>query len=457
MLRTRRPLPALLAAVLFGVVLAVSAGAALAAEKPITITWWINPWRIAPPGFPPDKAPTAEDFPRWISEEFMKRHPNVTVKYEVLTNQGFDQKVAAAILAGRPPDILRPLNFKQEWVRQGLLEPIDDYLTPFDLQDFYDYALNVGKVGNHYYLFPWNNSNNGMGSTLLLNPRMFAERGVALPPLPDRSWTMDEFMAAARKLSYDTNGDGVNDVYAIGMSARMDLVNNLAWFHIFGARYVDEQQRRFVLNSPAGVRALQWMVDAVHKERIAPPGAEGMGIYDVINLFHQQKLAIGYGGPYEIGRIDRYLKEGRIKEKFPVHVAQFPHFPEIGPVAYHTSGGFVVFKQTDPYKRQMVMEFARFLTSPENMKLLRSLLYVTARKSVNENLYEGYEFEKEIDVYLRAIAHGIPYFGSAEIDTSPADNHFIAMLEAAFSRTKTPKQALDEFVAQANRVVFRGR
>lgn len=438
-------------------ILAACASPALAAaqEKPITITWWINPWRIAPPGFPADQAPTAEDFPKWISEEFMRLHPNVTVRYEVIPNQGFDQKVAAAILSGNPPDVLRPVNFKQQWAKQGLLEPIDEYLTPFDLTDFYGYALDVGRIDGRYYMFPWNNSNNGMGSSLLLNPAVFQQRGVAMPALPDRSWTMDEFMTAARKLAHDSNGDGLNDMYAIGMSAKMDMPNNMAWFHIFGARYVDEDRRQFVLNSPAGVRALQWMVDTIHKERIAPPGAEGMGMYDVINMFHQKRLAIGYGGPYEIGRIDRYFKEGRITEKFPAYVAQFPHLPEIGPVAYHTSGGFVVFKQKDPEKRKMVMEFARFLTSPENMRLLRTLLYVTARASVNKDLYEGYDFENEIDVYLRAIAHGIPYFGSAELDTAPADNHFIAMLEAAFSRTRTPQQALDEFVSQANRLVFR--
>src|SRR5690606_12194226 len=297
------------------------------------------------------QAPEAEDFTRWAAEEFQKLYPNVTIEYEVVTNQGFDEKITAAILSGNPPDILRVSGIKRQWIEAGLLEPIDAYLTPEDLEDFYDYALNEGKFGNHYYMFPWNNSNNGMGSTLLLNPAIFADRGVELPPLPDRAWTMDEFMTAARKLSYDVDVAGHNDVYAIGMSARMDIMNNIAWLHIFGGGYVDEAQRTFIANSPASVEAVQWMVDAVHKERIAPMGAEGMGIYDVIGLFHQERLAIGYGGPYEIGRIDRYLKSGQIDKKFPVHIAQFPHFPEIGPVAYHTSGGFVIFKQDDPYKR----------------------------------------------------------------------------------------------------------
>lgn len=430
------------------------APAATAAPKPITITWWINPWRITPPGFPPDKAVTAEDFPQWASSEFMKLHPEVTVKYEVVTNAGFDQKVAAAILAGNPPDVLKPIGFKQEWVKQGLLEPLDEYLTAADREDFYQYALDVGKVGNHYYLFPWNNSNNGMGSTLLLNPAIFKERGVSLPPLPDRGWTLDEFLDAARKLTFDRDGDGKTDVYALSFPAK-DLLVMMGWMHLFGARLLNSDETEFALNSPQGVRALEFIVDAIYKYKIAPEGAAGMGIYDSINMFHQGKTAIGYGGPYEIGRIDRYVKEGKLKEAFPVHIARYPHLPEVGPIAYHTSGGFVVFRQRDPEKKKMVMEFARFLTNKENTALLKSLLYVTARKSVNKDLYKGSPFEKEVDVYVRAIEHGIPYFGSADINTDPIDKHLQAMFEAALGKTKTPKQALDDFVREANKIVFK--
>ncbi|MGI6146920.1 MAG: extracellular solute-binding protein [Firmicutes bacterium] len=446
--------------VVMGMVLAFvlgigSTGIALAQapSKPITITWWINPWRIAPPGFPPDKAPGSEDFPQWASEEFMRLHPGVTVKYEVVTNQGFDQKIAAAILAGNPPDLLRPIGFQREWVKQGLLEPVDDYLTPEDFEDFYDYALAEGYVDGHYYLFPWNNSNNGMGSTLLLNPAVFAERGVKIPDLPDRSWTLDEFMEAAHQLTFDRDGDGKTDVYALSFPAK-DLQVMMGWMHLFGARMFNEDETEVVLNSPEGVRALQWIVDAIYEHKIAPEGAAGMGIYDSINMFHQGRTAMGYGGPYEIGRIDRYAKEGQIAEAFPVHIAQYPHVPEVGPFAYHTCGGFVVFNQRDPEKKAMVMEFARFLTNQENMALLKSLLYVTTRKSVNEDLYKGSTWEAEVDVYTRALEYGIPYFGSANIDTDPVDQYLQAMFEAALSRTKTPKQALDEFAATANRILF---
>ena len=113
--------------VVMGMVLAFvlgigSTGIALAQapSKPITITWWINPWRIAPPGFPPDKAPAPRTSPvgkRRVYEASPWRYS------ERSGNQpGFDQKIAAHP-GGQSPDLLRPIGFQREWVKQGLLEP----------------------------------------------------------------------------------------------------------------------------------------------------------------------------------------------------------------------------------------------------------------------------------------------------------------------------------------------
>ncbi len=449
---TMAALLVLLLTLMFSAILPVAVEAR--STKPITITWWINPWRILPPGYPEDAKLTGEEFAKWISGEFMKLYPNVTVKYEIITNQGLEQKIAAAILAGNPPDVFRPLALKSVWAKQGLLEPIENYLSAEDRKDYYDYALNVGKVDGHYYMFPWNNSNNGMGSTLLANPTIFKERGVSLPPLPDRGWTVDEFLAAARKLTFDRDGDGKIDVYALSFPSK-DLYVMMGWMSLFGARLTNAGETEFTLNSPEGVRALQFIVDLVYKYKVAPEGGEGMGIYDAINLFHQKKTALGYGGPYEIGRIDRYVTEGKLKEAFPVKIVQYPHDPRVGPFAYHTSGGFIVFKQNDPEKREMALKFADFVTNRENTRLLKSLMYITARKSVNKDLYKGSPFEEDVQVYVRALEHGIRYLGSSDLDTQPIEKHLEAMFQAALSRNKTPKQALDDFVREADRIVFK--
>lgn len=444
----------LIASLLLGM---VPAGTVFAQEEElpeITLTWWINPWRIRPPGFPADQSPTGEEFPAWISEEFMKLHPNVTVEFEVVPNSGYLEKINTALFAGNPPDVMRSLDFNPEWAREGLLEPIDEYLTDFDREDFLDYALEDGNIDGQYYIWPWNNSNNGMGSTLLLNKDLFEERGVAIP---DGHWTIDEFLEAAEQLTF-TREDGTQ-VYAITVAAQ-DVENSMAWIYRYGAQYVNDEQTGFALNSEEGVRGLQLLVDLVNKYEVAPRGGEALDVYGTIDNFHQGRAAMGYGGIYEIGRIDRYLNEGRMDEAIQVVIAPFPHDPETGPVAFETSGGFIVFKQEDDYRREMAMELARFITNTENMTLLQDLLYVTARHSANELLtfesVQAYtdDVQEQVQRYMDAIAYGIPYFGPRSLDTSAATDYFKAAVQKALSGQATPQEALDEFVRNADREVF---
>ena len=421
---------------------------AQSSEPEITLTWWINPWRIRPPGFPADQSPTGEEFPAYISQQFMELHPNVTVEYEVVPNAGFDEKVTTAIFAGSPPDVLRWWN--PTWVYDGVLEPIDDYLTDEDRADFIDYTLEAGYVDGHYYMWPWNNSNNGMGSTLMLNVEAFEEAGIPLPD-PIAGWTIDEFLDVARQFK-DAG------LYAITLAAT-DTHNMLAWLHRFGARTMNEDGTEFTLNSPEGVRGLQLMIEMINVEEVAPRGAEGLGVYDAIDNLHQERAAMGYGGIYEIGRIDRYVKEGRLEEPLEVVLAPFPHDPAVGPVAFQTSGGFVVFRQTDDYKRDMAMEFARFVTNTENIALLEDLLYVTARKSANATLtfetVQAYtDVARQVEVYTNAIDHGVAYFGPSTFDWGIVNDFFVSAMQAAFSGDLSAQQALDEFVRQANAAAF---
>lgn len=421
---------------------------AQSSEPEITLTWWINPWRIRPPGFPADQSPTGEEFPAYISQQFMDLHPNVTVEYEVVPNAGFDEKVTTAIFAGSPPDVLRWWN--PTWVYDGVLEPIDDYLTEEDRADFIDYTLEAGYVDGHYYMWPWNNSNNGMGSTLMLNVEAFEEAGIPLPD-PMAGWTIDEFLDVARQFK-DAG------LYAITLAAT-DTHNMLAWLHRFGARTMNEEGTEFTLNSPEGVRGLQLMIEMINVEEVAPRGAEGLGVYDAIDNLHQGRAAMGYGGIYEIGRIDRYVKEGRLEEPLEVVLAPFPHDPAVGPVAFQTSGGFVVFRQRDDYKRDMAMEFARFVTNPENIALLEDLLYITARKSANAQLtfesVQAYtDVQKQVEVYTNAIDHGVAYFGPSTFDWGIVNDFFVSAMQAAFAGDMSAQQALDEFVRQANAAAF---
>jgi multiple sugar transport system substrate-binding protein len=68
----RKYLSTLLAALLVLGTVAPATAFAQADEPEITLTWWMNPWRIRPPGFPADQTPTGEEYVRYIAEQFRR-------------------------------------------------------------------------------------------------------------------------------------------------------------------------------------------------------------------------------------------------------------------------------------------------------------------------------------------------------------------------------------------------
>lgn len=431
------------------VILGLLSGGVMA--KKMTITWWINPWRIAPPGFPADQSPSSEDFPKWVSEEFMKLHPDVEVKYVVVGNKEYPQKMAAGIATRTQPDLFKGPVWDSRWAEAGLLEPVDPYLSTEDLQDVYPRAFDEGLVDGKHYIWPWNFGTNGMGTTMLLYTPDFEKAGIDWQKIVREGWTMEEFIEVCKKLTWDTDGDGTIDHYAISFGAK-DPHNLLNFIYAHGGQLTNDDESAVTLNSKEAVAGLQFLVDLVNEHKVVPKGVEGMGVYDVIGNFHAHRTSIGFGGPYEIGRISRYLKSGKLAERFYPVIAPFPHVEGKDPVGYAASSGFVVFKQKDEKKREMVMEFAKFLTNKENMALLESLNYLTARRSVNEQLYQDDAYMNEqVQTFGRVMdEYGVPFFGSQEFPYSQMSKYLTAVWEASFAGTKTPEQALNDFVKEAN-------
>ena len=163
---------------------------------------------------------------------------------------------------------------------------------------------------------------------------------------------------------------------------------------------------------------------------------------------------MGNGGPYEIGRIDRYVQRGDI-EKFRPYVAPYPKAPGEKRGTYLVAQGMYVYKnQKNDATLEAAMEFAKYMTGKEVMPLIETVLYISARKSVNEMLYqteEWLDFKPDIDRYVAELSnygylfHGSPLFAYPKIRPLVG-----AMFQAVYSRSKTPEQAVKDFVKEAN-------
>jgi len=196
-----------------------------------------------------------------------------------------------------------------QYAKAGLLVPLDEYLTREDRKDFVPKALEYFTYEDELWAFPWAFGNNGMGITNLIYPPMFEEAGVDWKKIVEKGWTMDEFVAVGKKISHDTDGDGENDIFLTGFQGKdpSHLHTDWPWIHNFGGRLLNEAEDKIILDSPETIAGFQFLVDAIYKHKIAPKGAEAADNYGVIKPFHAHKLAMGNGGPYEIGRIDRYF------------------------------------------------------------------------------------------------------------------------------------------------------
>lgn len=131
-----------------------------------------------------------------LVDNFMKEHPNITVKTEMLSWAEGPQKFDVALNAGNPPDLYFH-GVDGAYVSSGLELPIDSYLTPEIKNDYYPGTLELAQVQGVQYGLPLYQFQWGWGG----NKRLLEEAGIDWQKIQKEGWTWSEFKAAAAKLT----------------------------------------------------------------------------------------------------------------------------------------------------------------------------------------------------------------------------------------------------------------
>ena len=168
---------------LVGILLVSGLFTALAAEAPVTITWW--------------HIQTAEaEKVLWqrLADEYMAAHPNVTIEILSLENENFKTKLTTVMLSGEAPDIFQSWGggVMNEYAKAGLLKDITADLDKDGWRDtFSEGALGVYSFEGKNYGVP-----RDMGMVgFWYNKDLFAQAGIDNPPT---TWT--ELLADVQKL-----------------------------------------------------------------------------------------------------------------------------------------------------------------------------------------------------------------------------------------------------------------
>ena len=140
---------------------------------------------------------------------FEAAHPGVRVVNEPIPNQAeYREKVITSIVSGAPPDVVLLDGIDvPAFVDADVLLDIAPFAERVGLQlsDFYPKVLAMFSRGTHIYAMP-----KGFSPVVMYYNRALFDR--ASLPYPADGWTQAEFLAAARALTKDTDGDGVADV-----------------------------------------------------------------------------------------------------------------------------------------------------------------------------------------------------------------------------------------------------
>jgi multiple sugar transport system substrate-binding protein len=210
-------------------------------------------------------------------KRFSEKYPWITVECTHITNPDYTAKMVALDAAGSLPDTGYLLNeIGETWASQGKLQNLYEMLDKDEelkRSDFFDYTWFLSSPDN-----AWGISTAPESYALYYNKPAFKEAGLEAPPATaEKAWTWDQFVAAAKKLTFDKNGKNASEagfdpdnIEQYGVMFETWDVPLTCFIASNGGQWVSDDGKKFMLNSPEAVEAIQKLADLVNVYHVAP-------------------------------------------------------------------------------------------------------------------------------------------------------------------------------------------
>jgi ABC-type glycerol-3-phosphate transport system substrate-binding protein len=193
-----------------------------------------------------------------VAAAFMKEHPEIKVETWVQPWDDYFTKIQALWASGDPkviPDVafLWPT---PAYAAQGVLENLDPYIqkSGYKLEDYWPGLLESAKYKGSVYGLPRDNEVN----VLYYNKALFDKAGVKYP---DETWTWDDFLAAAEKLTVK-DASGKVTQYALAMEGG----KYAKWVNQNGGAILDDyvNPSKCMLADPKSVEGIKFFADMMN-------------------------------------------------------------------------------------------------------------------------------------------------------------------------------------------------
>lgn len=192
----------------------------------------------------------------------------VKVKLEVIGWNDLYNRILTAVTSGDGPDVL---NIGNTWAvtlqETGAFEPVEGALLDAVggknrfLKTSWSTGGADGKTPTSVPLY-------GLAYNMYYNPKMFADAGITTPPA-----TWDEFVADAKKLTKDTNGDGKPDQWGFTAAGASVSANSHQAFvrGLQNGGSLFDKDGKPTFDSAAQVKGVKQWVDLMAVDKVMSP------------------------------------------------------------------------------------------------------------------------------------------------------------------------------------------
>ena len=332
----------------------------------------------------------------WINgkiKSFEKANPGVYIELTSIDFKSGPIQLETAISTGEVPDIA-PVAADYAIVSKKVLEPIDDFLTGKELDDYKTQAIAAVRYQGKTWGFPWMMTT----YTMLLNNDLFREKGVEIPR--DGNWTYDEFISALKALTFDRDGDGKMDCY--GFNAFIDTYAYNLWGILLadGAEVFNDENLLYRFDDERARKGLQKLVDLKQLHQVTPNNfGENTEDQAWLSFYRDKSVAVYPSGTWTVNTLNRLRRQG---EGFEFSVVNYPIGEKGLPVSVSANvSAYGIFKQEDRAKLEMCVKFLKFITDEKSQQELHRLGVFPVKKSAG-NIYEQ-------DPLMSTIEKSLPY------------------------------------------------
>jgi len=325
----------------------------------------------------------------------------IKVSSEVLVrgdNSSYEQQIGLRVAEGLPDVMYMDGPYVSNWAYNGMIIPLDNYITETYLTDFMDYVLNQGTYNERLYALSIVDSTimvfyrkSFMNAFLATNPKFDADHSaISLPTSPENAWTFNQLAEIAAKMT--TNLEGNKKRYGLSITGDKTEWMSYAFSPMWNGKILGDDALTATgnLNSAKGLEAGNYLRNLRIKNAINP-SASGTDFYDdgvkEGTTGSVCKAAMYFTGTQNITKFNEFTN---IAEDWDA-----TYYPRNNDGSYSVPcGGWTLAMSKDcaSGKRVAAVEFIKYLTSVQSC---RSFASQTASPPARKSLYDDMDEYKD--------------------------------------------------------------